>query len=64
MSDRQWRTTLNHAKTCSMGGKCYVFKSEGCDVIFSPIGEILAARIGDQTCSLQQLHQEHKVPHP
>ncbi|KAF7088386.1 hypothetical protein CFC21_091503 [Triticum aestivum] len=61
MSDRQWRTTLNHAKTCSMGGKCYVFKSEGCDVIFSPIGEILAARIGDQTCSLQQLHQEHKT---
>ncbi|KAM3336574.1 hypothetical protein ACQJBY_030531 [Aegilops geniculata] len=61
MSDRQWRTTLNHAKTCSMGGKCYVFKSEGCDVIFSPIGEILAARIGDQTSSLQQLHQEHKA---
>lgn len=61
MSDRQWRTRLNHAKTCNMGRKCYVFKSEECDVIFSPIGEILAARIGGQTCSLQQLHQQQMV---
>ncbi|KAM0919833.1 hypothetical protein ACQ4PT_007978 [Festuca glaucescens] len=61
MSDRQWRTTLTHAKTCDMGGKCYVIKSEGCDVIFSPIGEILAARVGDQTFLLQQLHQQQMV---
>ncbi|KQJ96246.1 protein SAR DEFICIENT 1 isoform X2 [Brachypodium distachyon] len=61
MSDRQWRTTLNHAKTCDTKGKCYVIKSQGCEVIFNPIGEILAARIGDQTCSLQQLHQQQMV---
>ncbi|CAM0948932.1 unnamed protein product [Alopecurus aequalis] len=61
MSDRQWRTTLTHAKTCDTGGKCYVFKSEGCDVIFSPVGEILAARIGDQTFPFQQLHQQQMV---
>ncbi|VAI49137.1 protein SAR DEFICIENT 1-like [Triticum dicoccoides] len=61
MSDRQWRTTLNHAKTCKMGRKSYIFKFEGCDVIFSPIGEILAARIGGQTCSLQHLQQQQMV---
>ncbi|KAI4981790.1 hypothetical protein ZWY2020_022282 [Hordeum vulgare] len=61
MSDRQWRTTLNHAKTCNMGRKCYIFKYEGCDLIFNPIGEILAARIGGQTCSLQQLHHQQMV---
>jgi hypothetical protein len=61
MSDRQWRTTLTHAKTCDMGGKCYVMKSEGFDVIFNPVGEILAARIGDQNFPLQQLHQQQMV---
>ncbi|OEL32516.1 Calmodulin-binding protein 60 C [Dichanthelium oligosanthes] len=55
MSDKQWNTTLNHAKTCDMGRKCYVFKTVGCDITFNPIGEILAARIGDQTFPLQEL---------
>lgn len=61
MSDRQWSTTLNHAKTCDTGGKCYVFKSDGCDLTFSPIGEILAARIGGQICSLQELYPQQMV---
>ncbi|XP_006659322.1 protein SAR DEFICIENT 1-like [Oryza brachyantha] len=55
MSDRQWSATLNHAKTCDMGGKCYIFKSEGCDLTFNPVGEILAVRIGDQVSSLHDL---------
>uniref|UniRef100_A0ACD5WQH7 Uncharacterized protein n=1 Tax=Avena sativa TaxID=4498 RepID=A0ACD5WQH7_AVESA len=61
MSDRQWRMTLTHARTCDMGGRCYVIKSEGCDVILNPVGEILAARIGDQNFPLQQLQQQQMV---
>ncbi|KAI4967951.1 hypothetical protein ZWY2020_008667, partial [Hordeum vulgare] len=60
MSDRQWRTTLNHAKTCNMGRKCYIFKYEGCDLIFNPIGDF-SSQIGGQTCSLQQLHHQQMV---
>ncbi|CAL5011938.1 unnamed protein product [Urochloa decumbens] len=55
MSDKLWSATLNHAKMCDMGQKCYVFKNVGCDITFNPIGEILAARIGDQTFSLHEL---------
>ncbi|XP_062196088.1 protein SAR DEFICIENT 1-like [Phragmites australis] len=56
MSDKQWSTTLNHAKTCDLRGKCYVFNTEGCDITFNPIGEVLSARFGDQTCSFHELH--------
>ncbi|KAF0899960.1 hypothetical protein E2562_025903 [Oryza meyeriana var. granulata] len=55
MSDRLWGATLNHAKMCDMGGTCYIFKSEACDLKFNPIGEILAVRIGDRMCSLHEL---------
>ncbi|RCV30801.1 hypothetical protein SETIT_6G125000v2 [Setaria italica] len=55
MSDKLWSATLNHAKTCDMGRKCYVFKAAGCDITFNPIGEILTARIGDQTFPLHEL---------
>ncbi|KAK3123268.1 hypothetical protein QOZ80_8AG0627630 [Eleusine coracana subsp. coracana] len=58
MSDKKWSTTLNHAKTCNMGGKLYVFKTEGCEVTFSPIGEVFTARFGDQTCLFHELHQQ------
>jgi hypothetical protein len=61
MSDRQWNTTLSHAKMCSMEGKCYVFKTEACDITFSPVGEILAARIGDHTCPFHELDPQQKV---
>jgi hypothetical protein len=61
MSDRPWNATLNHAKTCDMGRKCYVFKTVGCDITFNPIGEVLAARIGDQTFALQELHPQQQV---
>ncbi|KAL6660852.1 hypothetical protein ACP70R_000236 [Stipagrostis hirtigluma subsp. patula] len=55
MSDRQWIKTLDHAKTCDLRGKYYVFKAEGYQITFNPIGEVLAARIGDQTCSFHEL---------
>ncbi|KAJ1268235.1 hypothetical protein BS78_07G120600 [Paspalum vaginatum] len=55
MSDKLWSATLNHAKTCDMGGKCYVFKTVGCDITFNPVGEVLAARFGDQTFPLKEL---------
>ena len=61
MSDRPWNATLNHAKTCDMGQKCYVFKTVGCDITFNPIGEVLAARIRDQTFALQELHPHQQV---
>ncbi|KAG2578348.1 protein SAR DEFICIENT 1-like [Panicum virgatum] len=60
MKDKQWSATLNHAKTCEMGNKCYVFKTIGCDITFNPIGEILAARIGDQTFPLEELHPQQR----
>ncbi|KAF2919364.1 hypothetical protein DAI22_08g129400 [Oryza sativa Japonica Group] len=55
MSDRQWSATLKQAKSCDMGGKCYVFKSEGCEIKFNPVGEILAVRFGGRMCSLHEL---------
>ncbi|KAL6644279.1 hypothetical protein ACP70R_015887 [Stipagrostis hirtigluma subsp. patula] len=66
MSDRQWIKTLNHAKTCDLRGKYYVFKAEGYQITFNPIGEVLAARIGDQTCPFhelgpQQMCQVHQL---
>ncbi|TVU06459.1 hypothetical protein EJB05_49676 [Eragrostis curvula] len=61
MSDKQFTITLDHAKTCTMGGKCYVFKSEGCDITFSPIGEVLSARIGDHTYPFHELNPQKKA---
>ncbi|CAL5011931.1 unnamed protein product [Urochloa decumbens] len=55
MSDKIWSETLNHAKMCNMGRKCYVFRTVECDITFNPIGEILEARIGDQTFPLNEL---------
>ncbi|KAL6842500.1 hypothetical protein ACP4OV_027735 [Aristida adscensionis] len=60
MSDKQWGMTLNHAKSCDIRGKCYVFKTERYDITFNPIGEILATRIGDQTCSFHELHPQQQ----
>ncbi|KAL6842501.1 hypothetical protein ACP4OV_027736 [Aristida adscensionis] len=63
MSDRQWRKTLSHSKTCDLRGKFYVFKSEGHHITFNPIGEVLTARIGDRACSFHELNPEpmHQV---
>jgi hypothetical protein len=63
MSDKLWTATLNHAKTCDMGRKCYVFKDvgSGCDITFNPIGEILAARIGDNTFPVHELLPQQLV---
>ena len=61
MKDKQWSATLNHAKTCELGQKCYLFKTLECDITFNPIGEILAARIGDQAFPLEELHPQQRV---
>ncbi|KAL6644276.1 hypothetical protein ACP70R_015884 [Stipagrostis hirtigluma subsp. patula] len=60
MSEKQWTITLDHAKTCDISGKCYVFKTQGCDITFNPIGEIMAARIAEHTCSFPELHPQHQ----
>ncbi|PKA49233.1 hypothetical protein AXF42_Ash014135 [Apostasia shenzhenica] len=49
MSDRTWEMTLNHAKTCVLGEKIYVYRGLQCDLLLNSICEVAGIVMGNLT---------------
>ncbi|KAJ8767477.1 hypothetical protein K2173_017521 [Erythroxylum novogranatense] len=64
MSNKMWDALLEHAKTCGLGGKLYVYypeDSKNVGVIFNNIYELTGLISGEQYYSVDFLSEEQKV---
>jgi hypothetical protein len=64
MSNRMWENTMEHAKTCVLGGKLYVYYTEevqGTGVVFNHIYELRGLITDDNFLSLESLNQNQKI---
>lgn len=66
MSNRMWENTVEHAKTCVLGGKLYVYYADGTQntgVVFNNIYELRGLIDDGQFVSLESLTHSQKVRH-
>lgn len=66
MSNRMWENTVEHAKTCVLGGKLYVYYTDGTHitgVVFNNIYELRGLIDNGQFVSLESLTHSQKVRH-
>ncbi|XP_021755391.1 calmodulin-binding protein 60 D-like isoform X2 [Chenopodium quinoa] len=64
MSNRMWDALMEHAKTCVLSGKLYVYYSDDArnvGVAFNNIYELSGLIAGDQFCSADTLSDSQKV---
>lgn len=64
MSNRMWENTVEHAKTCVLGGKLYVFytdQTHATGVVFNHIYEFRGLIANGQFLSLESLNHDQKV---
>ena len=64
MSNKMWEALLDHAKTCVLSGKLYVYYPEDArnvGVIFNNIYELRGLISGDQFYSADSLTDSQKV---
>lgn len=64
MSSRMWENTVEHAKTCVLGGKFFIYYiDENCStgVIFNDIYELRGLLSDGQFLSLESLDHAQKV---
>ncbi|KAM7265943.1 hypothetical protein ACFE04_003626 [Oxalis oulophora] len=65
MSNRMWENTVEHAKTCVLGGKLYVYytadEPQGTGVVFNHIYELRGLISDEQFLSLESLNQNQKL---
>lgn len=64
MSNKMWEALLEHAKTCVMGGKFYVYypdDTRNVGVIFNNIYELSGFIAGEQYFSADSLSDSQKV---
>ncbi|KAI4335441.1 hypothetical protein L6164_014085 [Bauhinia variegata] len=64
MSNKMWDALLEHAKTCVLSGKLYVYYPEGTrsvGVVFNHIYELRGLISGEQFCSADSLSDNQKV---
>ncbi|URD95266.1 Calmodulin binding protein-like [Musa troglodytarum] len=64
MSNRMWESLIEHAKTCPLSGKYYVYYSDdtrNVGAIFNHICEFSGLISGDQFCSAESLTDSQKV---
>lgn len=64
MSNRMWENTVEHAKTCVLGGKLYVYYSDrahSTGVVFNHIYELRGLISEGQFHSLESLDDNLKV---
>ncbi|CAL9754705.1 unnamed protein product [Musa acuminata subsp. burmannicoides] len=64
MSNRMWESLIEHAKTCPLSGKYYVYYSDDTryvGAIFNHICEFSGLISGDQFCSAESLTDSQKV---
>ncbi|XP_026662635.2 protein SAR DEFICIENT 1-like [Phoenix dactylifera] len=50
MSDRMWEVTINHARTCDIGDRQYLFRASNCAVLLNPICQVMGAVFDGLTC--------------
>lgn len=64
MSNKMWDALLEHAKTCALSGKLYVFypeDSRNVGVVFNNIYELSGLIAGEQYYSADSLSESQKV---
>ncbi|KAE9461801.1 hypothetical protein C3L33_06292, partial [Rhododendron williamsianum] len=64
MSNKMWEVLLEHAKTCVLSGKLYVYYSDdvrNVGVVFNNIYELSGLIAGGQFCSVDSLSDSQKV---
>lgn len=64
MSNRMWENTVEHAKTCVLGGKLYVYytdESRSMGVVFNHIYELRGLITNGQFLSAESLSHSQKV---
>lgn len=64
MSNRMWENTVEHAKTCVLGGKLYVYYADGSHrmgVVFNHIYELRGLISEGQFLSLESLNDNQKM---
>ncbi|CAN8284119.1 unnamed protein product [Cochlearia groenlandica] len=64
MSNRMWENTVEHAKTCVLGGKLYVFytdQAQATGVVFNHIYEFRGLIANGQFLSLESLNHDQKI---
>lgn len=67
MSNKMWEVLLEHAKTCVLSGKLYVYYSDdvrNVGVVFNNIYELSGLIAGGQYCSVDSLTDSQKVGIP
>lgn len=67
MSNKMWDALVEHAKTCVLGGKLYIYYPEGpqgVGVIFNSIYEFSGLIAGGQYYSTDSLSDTQKVSSP
>ncbi|KAF3452981.1 hypothetical protein FNV43_RR03414 [Rhamnella rubrinervis] len=64
MSNRMWENTVEHAKTCVLGGKLYVYytdQTQSTGVVFNHIYELRGLIADGQFLSIESLNYNQKV---
>lgn len=64
MSNRMWENTVEHAKTCVLGGKIYVYftdETHGSGAVFNHIYELRGLIADEQFLPLESLTHSQKV---
>lgn len=64
MSNKMWDALVEHAKTCALGGKLYIYypeDSRNVGVVFNNIYELNGLISGEQYFSADSLSDEQKV---
>ncbi|KAJ6743027.1 CALMODULIN-BINDING PROTEIN 60 B [Salix viminalis] len=64
MSNKMWENTVEHAKTCFLGGKLYVYYADGnhsTGVVFNNIYELRGLMSDGQFLSLESLNHNQKI---
>lgn len=64
MSNRMWENTVEHAKTCVLGEKLYIYYSNAthsAGVVFNHIYELQGLITDGQFLPLESLHHNQKV---
>ncbi|KAH0464401.1 hypothetical protein IEQ34_007187 [Dendrobium chrysotoxum] len=55
MPDRNWEVAINHAKTCPLGDKLYIYQCPRYAIILSPICEVVNIEVDGVSWAFQEL---------
>ncbi|KAK6921205.1 Calmodulin binding protein-like, N-terminal domain [Dillenia turbinata] len=61
MSERMWESLVNHASTCNLGSKFYVFQEHDTTLILNPKCQVVRASINGQEYTMRDLNPMNKT---